>query len=549
MKEKKLHPYISELHDLLESGRVSRREFLRNATLLGLSSFAASQIVGLPRPRRAFASEIKRGGELKVGVKVGKITHPAKIARYYLRNQMSHVADFLAYTGEDNITNPILLEKWEASDDIKTWTLYLRKGIRFNNGDEFTADDVIFTMNEWLNKDVGSSLYGLVGNYLSSSGIEKVNDYKIRLHLNRPEIAVPEHLSHYSALVVNHRTFEGDFIKAPHGTGPFTIETYVTGEICVLKRRNDYWRKGADGNPLPYLDRIKFINLGEEIVSKITALKNGEVDLLDMAAISGVEAYALTKNDKDIKITPVTTNSCYVMAMRSDIKPFSDNRVRMAMKLCQQREKLLKLGYFGEGVLGSDCHVSPMHPEYCPKPVPKYEPEKAKELMKQAGYANGLDLTLCLPNNYTDAIRMGEVLKEDALPAGFKITIKPMPTSTFWEQWISLPFKYTNWNHRSLGTMVMNLAYTVDKDGKPVAWNESHWVDDEFNQLLDQANKTLDVEERRKIFCKLESIQMERGSVGISFWKNLWLITNKKVKGINAHPAQELNAQEAWLAS
>ena len=147
-----------------------------------------------------------------------------------------------------------------------------------------------FTFNQWLDKDVGSSMKGMLS-YLDAGGIEKVNDHQVKLHLKNPEIAVPEHLFHYPAMVLNHRTFEGDFIKAPHGTGPYTIETYLEGERCVLKRRNDYWKKGVDGNPLPYLDKIEFIDMGTEMGPMIAAIQAGEIDLLDFSDIGGTEAY------------------------------------------------------------------------------------------------------------------------------------------------------------------------------------------------------------------------------------------------------------------
>ena len=103
------------------------------------------------------------------------------------------------------------------------------------------------------------------------------NKYQIKLHLKKPEIAVPVHFFHYPAIIVNHKTFEGDFLKAPVGTGPYTIEKYKEGEIAVLKARKDYWQKGADGKPLPYLDGMEFIDMGGDQAPQIAALKSGAV--------------------------------------------------------------------------------------------------------------------------------------------------------------------------------------------------------------------------------------------------------------------------------
>jgi len=243
----------------------------------------------------------------------------------------------------------------------------------------------------------------------------------------------------------------------------------------------------------------------------------------------------------------VTTATTRVLRMRVDLKPWDDNRVRMALKLCQHREKILALAYQGEGVQGHDFHVYPKHPEYCEMPVPAYDPQKAKQLLKEAGYPNGITVNLAVGSEWTDVVRYAEVLQQDALPAGIKINIQTMTTSQYWEKWTEVDLGITPWTHRPLGTMVLNLGYIADSAGKPVSWNESRWVDEEFNTLLAEAGGTLDVEARRKIFCKLQEIQMTRGSIGIAYWMNTWMCPNKKLKNVVAHPNLLLLLNEVWI--
>ncbi|MBN2123105.1 MAG: twin-arginine translocation signal domain-containing protein [Deltaproteobacteria bacterium] len=549
MKEKEgIHPGVYELKEDVQRGNLTRREFLRYATLLGLSAAAASQMIGLPWPGRVRAAEIKRGGVLKISQQIQKIDHPARYSWLMPSNSMRMVFEYMTLTDAENITHPYLCEGWEASEDLKTWTFDVRKGVTFNNGDTFTADDCIFTIQQWLNEDVKSSLLGLVGSYLDPTGIEKVNDYRFTLHLKRAEIAIPEHFFQYTAQVVNHRTFEGDMKKAPHGTGPYTLETYKEGEICVVKARKDYWQKGTDGKPLPYIDEIRFIDMGGELAPQIAALKSGEIDLIDASDNPGPQIMKAVKGDANINVLPVPTATTRVLRMRADMKPWSDNRVRQALKLCQNREKILALAYQGEGLQGQDFHVYPKHPEYCEKPIPAYQPEKAKRLLGDAGYPKGIDVNIAVGSEWTDVVRYAEVLKQDALPGGIRINIQTMPTSQYWEKWTEVDLGITPWTHRPLGTMVPNLAYIADDKGKPVPWNETRWVDEEFSRLLNKASGTLDVEERRKIFCKLEDIQLERGSVGIAYWMNTWMCPNKRLKNIKAHPNLIFLFNEAWLA-
>lgn len=547
-KEGKIHPAIYDLKSDMENGKMSRREFLRFATLLGMSAAAATQLAGLAWPVKAFAAKPKRGGTLKVATSVQKVTHPAQFSWVEPTNIFRQVAEYLTYTDKDNITHPYLLDNWDASDDLKTWTLNLRKGIKFNNGDEFNADDVVFCINQWLNKDVGSSLLGMMGAYLDPSGVEKVDTYQVRLNLKKPEIAVPEHLFHYPALILNHRTFEGDFIKAPHGTGPYLLDVYKEKERAVLKRRTDYWQNGDDDKPLPYMDAMEFVDMGDEMAPRIAALQAGEIDMIDLATTGGTSVYKALKDDKRVQIKPIGTAQARVLRMRVDLKPWDDNRVRMALKLCQHREKILGLAYFGQGLQGHDFHVCPKHPEYCDKPIPKYDPQKAKQLLKEAGYPNGLKVNLAVGTEWTDVVRYGEILKQDAAPAGFNIVLKTMPTSQYWEKWTEVDLGVTPWTHRPLGTMVLNLAYVNDENGKPVAWNETNWSDPEFTKLLNQANGTLDVDERRKIFCKLEQIQWEKGSIAIAWWQNNWQAVTKRVMDSEPHPTGYMLFNKVWLA-
>lgn len=548
MKEKRtLHPAIYDLKVDMDKGKITRRDFLRYSTLLGMSAFAASQMAGIGLAKKAFAAAPKRGGMLKVSSTLHKITHPAQFSWVSPTQVGRQVAEYLTFTDGKNITHPYLLKNWVVSDDLKTWTLNVRQGVKWNNGDTFTADDVIFNFNQWMNKDVGSSMLGLVGEYLDLTGIERVDQYAVKLNLKKPEIAVPEHLFHYPALIMNHRTFQGDFTKAPVGTGPYTLETYRPGERAVVKARKDYWQKGTDGQPLPYMDGMEFIDMGTEMAPQIAAIKAGEIDMIDLGDVGGVDVFQALRNDPNIQIIPVTSASSRVLRMRVDMKPWSDNKVRTALKICQHHEKILSLAYMNEGLQGQDFHVYQLHPEYCEKPIPKYEPQRAKQLLKEAGYPNGIDVNLAV-GTWPEVVRYAEILKQDAAPAGFRINLQTMPTSQYWEKWTEVDLGITPWMHRPIGTMVLNLAYIADAAGKPVPWNETRWSDPEFSKLLTEANGLLNVDERRKVFCKLEDIQQQRGSIGIPFWRNAWYVLNKKVQNVQGVPPLYMTFNEAWIA-
>ena len=563
-----MHKLIPEYRELYRQGRISRREFLRYATLLGASFAAAQVMVGCaPQappiqapaaptavpPAAAPASTVApaaaagapvRGGVLKVAARVQQIDHPARMSWHYQHAITRQVIDYLTYTNEKNVTVPWLLEKWEASDDVKTWTLYLRKGIKFNHGPELTADDVIWNFGQWLNKDVGSSMMGLISDYISLPNIEKVDNYTVRLNCTRPEIGVPEHLYHYVAQILP-KDFEGDWLKQPYGTGAFVMQEFKIGERCVLVRREDgYWRTAANGDKLPYLDRIEYFELGDERSAHIAAMQSGQTDIEHEP---WVQDYLALKDDPKMDIAPVVTGQCSVLRMRADMAPFDNVKVRQALKLCQKREDSLKKAYYGQGALGQDCHVAPVQPDYAPIDTPPYDPEKAKQLLAEAGFPNGIDVELTCGSDFPVDLAIAESLKADAEPAGIRINLKLVPGTEYWNVWTEVPLGITAWSHRPLGTMVLSLAYTVDQEGKPAPWNETHWVDKEFLTLLSQANGTLDLEKRRGLVGQIEKIQQDRGPVGIPFWVNIWRICHKKVKGAVAHPSKYLHLTEVWI--
>ncbi|WP_374686347.1 ABC transporter substrate-binding protein [Promineifilum sp.] len=551
----KIHPAIPAAYEKLEQGRISRREFMRFATLLGMSAATATiaaacapanntgQVAatsapaevgaptGEPAPTEAPAAGApKRGGVITKAMQLQLLDHPARLSWLEGANVVRQISEYLTETGSDNITRPYLLDRWQASEDVKTWDLYLKQGVTFNNGDTMTADDVMFTFGEWLNPDVGSSMLGLLSYLSGMQDVEKVDDYHIRLHLQTANIGVPEHLFHYPAVIL-HRNFGGDIVQSPVGTGAFTLEEFAEGERAVCTRRTDYWRNGADGQPLPYLEQVVYVSTDKD--AAVAALQAGQVDSLydprppDWQALKDVAGLATRS---------VSTAQCLVLRMRVDGEPWDDNRVRTALKMSQDREKILQLSYFGEGDLSLDAHVAPIHPEFCEQPIPPYDPEGARALMEEYAAEKGIELPIKVvlsTKNDQNEPEIAQALKELALPAGFDIELDITEPDGYWDRWTEVPLGITAWTHRPLGTMVLPLAYIQEAIG---AWNETRWSDPEFETLLRQAEATLDVEERRAIMCNIQTIMQDRGPIGNSYWKRVWNITHERFEGIQAHP-------------
>ena len=523
-----------------KAGKMSRREFLRFAALLGLATSTASHLVHWAIPGQAMGAVY--GQKLRIAGLLPETGHPAKNVSIPASQVLRQVAEYLTHTDENNITHPFLLDRWVVSDDLQTWSLHLKKNIFFNNGQAFTADDVTFSIEQWLSPNINSPMKSILGDCLAPSGIEKLDSHLVVLHLSRPELELPEHLFHPSAMILNHRTFEGDFMEAPHGTGPFRIETFEKDVRCLLKRRYDYWQPG-----LPFLNEIEFLDLGRNVSSRIRALKSGTVDLIDLSDTGSSDAYGTLKSDRDIHLIPVPTARTNVLRMRVDREPWNDNRVRRALKLCQHRNKIRYLALNGQGIIGNDFQVCPTHPEYCEKKTIKFDPRRAKSLLEEAGYGNGLDIHLTIAEGKPDIRTQALVLQNDAARAGFRIRLQEVPGHEYHQNRTMFDLGITPWAHYPLGVTALKLASAADEQGNPGPWNETRWVDEEFSQLLRQAGNTLDVRERKSLFCKLEEIQMNQGAVGIPYWQDSYIASRKHVQNIHPHPNDYLLLNKVWL--
>ena len=167
-QDTKIYSYVPKLIEQVKAGKIDRREFLWTATLLGLSATSAYGVLGLTDPfdKPAEAAPVP-GSIYRMAMRVPALENPATYSWAYDSLSARLVCDYLTRTGADNVTRPWLLEKWDASEDIKTWTLHLKPGIKWSNGDPLVADHIIWNIKRWVDPKVGSSILGLMASYMT----------------------------------------------------------------------------------------------------------------------------------------------------------------------------------------------------------------------------------------------------------------------------------------------------------------------------------------------------------------------------------------------
>ena len=560
MPDSREHPSIPTLKRQLAEGQIDRREFLRYATLLGLSAPAAyaavraitgERLVGEARAQ----GTPPKGGTLRIGMRCQDVKDPHTFSWVQRSNTVRQVCDYLTTTGTDNITRPALCEKWEASPDLKTWTLRLRKDVKWRNGRQFTADDVAWNIKRVLDPKTGSSVLGLMKGFIldefetgekddkgnpkkstrlwDANAVQKVDDFTVKLNGKTPQIAVPEWLFHYPFLILDPAE-NGEFKVGSNGTGAFELVENQLERKQVLKATKGYWGGG------PYVDTIEFIDLGDDSAAEIAALAGKQVDGLYEAAITQLDALRKLGH---VQLYQATTAQTAVARFHPN-KPFDDKRVRQAMRLAIDNNAVLQVAHKGLGTVGEHHHVSPIHPEYAKLPPFQRDVAKAKKLLADAGYPNGIDTEIaCKPEPAWELLAV-QAMVEQWKEAGIRVKINNMPSTQFWDVWTKVPFGFTGWTHRPLGTMVLGLAYRTG-----VPWNEAKYSNKDFDNLLTTAEGTLDVAKRREIMAKLEAILQDDGPIVQPVWRSVFTFMDKRVQGFKMHPTQYIFGNQLGITA
>lgn len=529
--------HIKALGRQLADGTMNRREFVRFATLLGMAAPAAYAAAGLAAPTAARAQAMPKGGVLRIGTRVKEIKSPHTYSwGGYDSNISRQVLEYLTFTDDKGVTGPGLFEKWSVSPDLKTWTFNVRKGVKWHNGQDFTADHVIWNLRRVLDPEVGSSMIGLMKGYMlddttvngkastkiwDANAIEKVDDHTVRINCKLPQVAVPEHFFHYP-MAIMHPDSKGVFQVGSVGTGPFTLTEFDLGKKAVLKAQKGYW--GGDA----FIDTMEQIDIGDDASAAIAALASKQLHGLVFADPGQYDALKALPH---LAFYDVPTAETGVIRMRCDVKPFDNPKVRKAMRLAIDNDVVLKVALRGLGVTGDHHHCSPAHPDYAAIPPMKRDVAGAKKLLAEAGYPNGVSAEIIVPNDHAWFQSQAEACIEMWKEAGINVKLSPMPGAAYWDVWTKVPMGTTIWYHRPLSIMCLGLAYRTG-----VPWNESGYSNKEFDEILTQAEGTLDLAKRKELVAKLEKIMQEDGPLVQPVFRSTFTFMDKRVKGFSMHP-------------
>ncbi len=547
------HPFLSTLGDRLAAGRVSRREFLRTATLLGMSASVAYGTIGLADTATAQDGTPVPGGTLRLETTIYDLTTPPTTSTTADPNIFGQVVEHLTRTGADNVTRPHLLESWEPSEDLRSWTLKVRPGVTWHSGRPFLADDVIWNLTRLVSDEVGSSFLGLMEPFLLETyedgtdeegnpitrhrlwredAIERVDDMTVRINLREPQLAIPEHLAHYPAAMLSPED-GGVFGPEADGTGPYRLEAVETGRRAVLVAVPGYWGGG------PWIERVEFVDLGGNAQTIASALASGQVD----GAFAVQPEFApLLDARETLRAYQVTTADTAVTRMHCTTPPFDDPRVRRAMRLAIDPVAAAGATFGPYATPAEHHHVAPVHPEYAPLPPWTRDVEGARALLAEAGHPDGITVELTIQAEPPHHLRSASIMQEMWREAGINVEINVVPNPQYWDVWTTVPLGTTVWAHRPLGIMNLALAYRTG-----ASWNESSYSNPELDRLLTEAEGLADPEARRGPMAAIEAIMQEDGPIVQTYWRDLLTYMDARVRGFAMHPTSQIYLGDLWI--
>jgi peptide/nickel transport system substrate-binding protein len=533
----------NHLIDGFVAGRVSRREFMRHGSILGLSLpflgsiSAAIGLAGTPRLARAGTP----GGTLRVAQNVPAASiDPVKIADGGGITVLSQVAETLVLSGADFTAKPVLAESWSPNKDGTVWTFKLRKGVKFHSGKTMTADDVVATFDRLADPDNGSNALSALTGTLSKGGTRKVDDNTVEFHLDAANGNFPYIVStdNYNAVILP-ADYAGDFEQNMNGTGPFKLEKYTPKVGASFVRNDDYW------GPKVLPDRIE-IGFYSDYQPQILALQGGQIDIIEQIPV--LQGVGLL-NDPNIDIISTPSTAHQQVHMRTDLAPFKDKRVRRAIALCLDRPKIVQGLMKGRAQVGNDSPFAAAFPSTDPG-VKQREKNiaEAKQLMEAAGMGKGFETTLTT-EKYLEIPDFAVLIQNAAKEIGGKININLLDQGAYYgdavygkSPWLDSDMGITDYGHRGVPNVF--LTAPLKSDG---TWNSAHFKNPEYDKLVASYIGSLDLESQRATAGKIQNLLLDETPVLFVYFYDFLTATKKGATGVQPTAMSHLFLNQASL--
>jgi peptide/nickel transport system substrate-binding protein len=535
--------------DSYTAGKISRREFVRRGTVIGMSipllGFLASACGGgddggeaappaesapppaeTGTPAEPAAPPAQAGGALRTGI----IAPAGELNPVPLQDEgglavLGQSGEYLTWTNDKLELEPRLAESWEPNADGSVWTFKIRQGVTFHDGKPLTAADVVYTLDLHANPDNGGNALSAFGDPggLSPGGAVAVDDATVEVTLNGPNGSFPYLVSadNYNLIILpdgfDPATWEQSFM----GTGPWVLDTFTPQQGVTYTKNPNYW--DTTRQPIVDTSELKFY---AEDQARILAIQGGEVDVLSQfQVVAGGEALL---NDPNIVVTEVRAAQHRQVHMRADQEPFKDKRVRQAMALLLDRPAIIQGFFQGKADLGNDHPFAPVYP-FSDLTIPQraLDVEQAKQLLADAGKGDGFEIQLSTWDNY-EMPQLAQIIQGAAKEVGITVTLNVTDISTYYSDfWLDSPFGITDYGHRGVPNVFLTAAL-----GSTGTWNAAHFSSPDLDQAIVDYVAALDIDAQKAGAKAIEELLLDETPVIFPYFYYHLSATTANVTGI-----------------
>ncbi|RAR58730.1 peptide/nickel transport system substrate-binding protein [Paraburkholderia unamae] len=528
------------------AGRLTRRELLRYASAIGLTSLpAVAGLAALAAPRGAHAQ-----GAAKPGNQTIRVAHlmpagavdPLTVTDAGALCLLNQTGEFLANDDAEGRLQPALALSWKANAKADVWTFKLRPDVKFHDGQPFGAKDVVATFDRLADPASGSAALSVLKGVLSKGGTKAIDAHTVEFHLDAPNGNFAYYVSsdNYNAVMLP-ANYAGNYEKSFIGTGAFKLDKFEARRGASFVRNPDYWGDKA----LPA--RVEFAFYADE-QAQLLALQGHQADVMGTFTVQGGIGIL---NNPDFKVIGVRSSAHRQIHMRNDSPTFKDKRVRQALALALDRDVMVRGLFKGRAVVGNDSPFAPIFPSTATDvPQRKADLAKARQLLAQAGVAGGFDVTLTT-EKYMEIPDLAVVVQNAAKAVGIRIALKVESQSQYYgagtfgkSDWLDSPLGITDYGHRGVPNVFLNAPLTSGG-----TWNAAHFRNAQYDKLVAQFAATLDVAAQKQVARQIQTLLLDETPVIIPYFYDQLIAQRTALSGVRFTALAQLYFDRATLAA
>jgi peptide/nickel transport system substrate-binding protein len=526
--------------DEFAAGRLSRRDFIRRGTVVGISVPLLGSI--LAACGSSGSSSSPSGGSSSAAgapgavIKAGIVTptgaiNPVTVADQGGLDMLGQTGEYLCLSTQTLTLKPVLATSWTPNSKADVWTFKIRQGVKFHNGQALTADDVVYTYQLHTNPKGEANALSAFGGVLTPAGVKKVDDFTVEFHLSAPNGNFPYLTSsdNYNMIILPKGYDPAKWQSTFLGTGPFKLGSYTPKSGATFTRNESYWGKKA----LPSSTVFTFYDTQNPMILGLTG---GTIDVVGQFAVAGAQEL-LTGSYNIIKLK---SSAHRQLSMRNDKAPFTDPKVRQAIALTLDRPAIVKALFQGFADVGNDSPFAPVYPSTNTSVAQRTKDiAKAKSLLAAAGHGSGFSTQL-VTENFVEIPQYAQIVAQSAKEIGVNISLKVETSTQYYgkatfgnSDWLDATMSLVDYGHRGVPNVFLTSPLeTYNAKTGTGTWNAAHFANAQYDKLVAQYIAASDLGTQKTLAGQIETLLLAQTPIIFGYFYNYLTATTKGVTGV-----------------